>query len=431
MVYQAYGSLSEEEKKQSWLSISRLCRIMRCSTSGYYEWKKKYENPVPSKRTESDNKIKTEMTEIIRALSFIPGTRTFRTELWRRYDTVVSRKRLRRLMREMNLFASLPHKDAYKGQATHNHPLSALQNIVNRNFGDRPRQVILTDITYLYYGKNRSLYYLCAFIDAYTKVVLGWAMSKKMDVALVKEAYEMMKELHGSELNNPGVLIHSDQGSQYTSTTFRQILSDDQFVQSVSRRGNSQDNAPMESFFGRMKTHILSLIALCEDYEKAVQLVNGYLEKHNNEFHRYELAGLTPHEFYLFCITGIYPCESYYGVRAEDLMPIEELVKIRLEKKEEKKRKRAERKAEETSISPASTIARDQKKVRTMKRRWEQSKENAETQLAFLNGLEEQINEAAHEYSKADRETKESLKHAEMWQQTYPYNYVMKMNGMY
>lgn len=66
-----------------------------------------------------------------------------------------------------------------------------------------------------------------------------------------------------------------------------------------------------------------------------------------------------------------------------------------------------------------------------MKQRWEQSKENAETQLAFLNGLEEQINEAAHEYSKADLEMKEKLKHAEMWQQTYPYNYVMKMNGMY
>ena len=98
--------------------------------------------------------------------------------------------------------------------------------MVNQNFGERPRQVILSDITYLYHGRNRNLFYLCTFIDAYTREVLGWAMSKKMDVELVRSAYAKMKEAHGSELDKAGVLIHSDQGSQYTSTTFQQILRD-------------------------------------------------------------------------------------------------------------------------------------------------------------------------------------------------------------
>lgn len=98
MVYQAYGSLSEEDKEQPWLSVSGLCRIMKCSTSGYYEWKRKYEDPMPSEKTRSDKKIKEKMIEVIKKLGHVPGTRTFRSELWRGHDTVVSRKRLRRLM---------------------------------------------------------------------------------------------------------------------------------------------------------------------------------------------------------------------------------------------------------------------------------------------------------------------------------------------
>ena len=61
MVYQAYGSLSEKDKEQPWLSVNGLCRIMKCSTSGYYEWKRKYEDPVPSEKTRSDKKIKEKM----------------------------------------------------------------------------------------------------------------------------------------------------------------------------------------------------------------------------------------------------------------------------------------------------------------------------------------------------------------------------------
>ena len=74
------------------------------------------------------------------------------------------------------------------------------------------------------------------------------------------------------------VYIHHDQGSQYLSSSFTKILKDDGFIQSVSARGNSQDNAPMESFFGRLKTSILDIVAMTKNYESAEQLVNGYLE---------------------------------------------------------------------------------------------------------------------------------------------------------
>ena len=97
------------------------------------------------------------MISIIHKHCGIPGAQTFRTYLWRDYDLRVSRKRITRLMKEMRNTAYVPHKDAYKGQATHFHPCDAKQNHADRDFGDSPRKVILTDITYLYYGSNREL----------------------------------------------------------------------------------------------------------------------------------------------------------------------------------------------------------------------------------------------------------------------------------
>ena len=81
-----------------------------------------------------------------------------------------------------------------------------------------------------------------------------------MTVSLIQKAYDRMMADHGSELKTKEVLVHSDQGSQYLSSTFKKLLSDDSLLQSVSARANSQDNAPAESFFGLMKLLITKLI---------------------------------------------------------------------------------------------------------------------------------------------------------------------------
>ena len=97
------------------------------------------------------------------------------------------------------------------------------------------------------------LLYTClhvCFKDVYTTEILGHAVSSKMDVALIQEAFNNMMDDHKSEFpKDMEVYCHSDQGSQYLSTTFKQLLNENDFIQSMSRRGNSQDNAPMESFF--------------------------------------------------------------------------------------------------------------------------------------------------------------------------------------
>ena len=274
---------------------------MKVSSSGYYSWLNTKEDRKRRKedKRKENNKIKEKMKEIVVKIGHVPGKRTFKLYLARDYGIYISIKKCRKLMISMHLVAAMPKKDAYKGQAKHFHEACALQNHVQQDFKIGPRQVILTDITYLYYGLHRELFYLCAFKDAFTNQMLGWATSKKMDVSLVKEAYNQMNKNHGKELKkSPQVYIHSDQGSQYLSTDFKRIISDDEFIQSVSARGNSQDNAPMESFFGRMKTEALDIIALSPDYETATRIINGYMHKYNEERYQYSLAGLTPNEYY-------------------------------------------------------------------------------------------------------------------------------------
>ena len=124
-----------------------------------------------------------------------------------------------------------------------------LKTLYVRIFYRGARNVILTDITYLYTNEYQKVIYLCMFYDCFTKEALGWSVRKDMTTAIAQEAYDRMMESHGDELRGTKVLIHSDQGSQYTSTTFKQLLSDEGFLQSMSERGNSQNNAPIESFW--------------------------------------------------------------------------------------------------------------------------------------------------------------------------------------
>lgn len=258
-----HNAILKEKRKEEGYSKTKMFHMFHVSSTGYYNWLYKYEDRSGERKQKEIelNQVKEKMRTIIKILGFVPGKRTFRIHLWRTYSMNIGVKRIRKIMQSMNLVANLPKKDAYKGQATHFHVCAAKQNHVQQQFKIGPRMIILTDITYLYYGVNRTLCYLCVFKDAYTAEVLGYAIRNDMSTILVEEAYKMMMIQHEKELKKTNVYIHSDQGSQYLSTDFQQLLNDDRFIQSMSARGNSQDNAPMESFFGRMKTEIIDIIA--------------------------------------------------------------------------------------------------------------------------------------------------------------------------
>ena len=115
---------------------------------------------------------------------------------------------------------------------------------------------------------------------------------------------------HGSTLDNESI-VHSDQGAHYTSYAFIQKLKDEEFVQSMSRRGNCWDNAPQESFFGHMKDEICEAVAGCIIFEDVVAKVDDWIDYYNNDRYQWDLLKLSPKEYYQYLQTGVYPLPVY------------------------------------------------------------------------------------------------------------------------
>lgn len=375
--------------------------------------------------------------QTIKKIGHVPGKRTFKAYLMRDYNYDISVSRCSKIMKKMNLVASLPRKDAYKGQATYNHICASTQNYINRDFQIAPRTIILTDITYLYYGTERELFYLCTFKDAYTCEILGYATSKKMNVELVKDAYDNMMSIHSDTfIKGSKVYIHSDQGSQYLSTDFKQLMSDNNFIQSCSRRGNSQDNAPMESFFSRLKTAIMNLLVLCPDYKTAEKLVFNYLISYNNEHYQYNLGGLTPTEFYQYCVTGIYSLSEYYGIPKEKLNSIESVIQIRKRKAQENREKikaqLALRKVENGNyINPITIVQRDKNRIIKEIEGWIEEKNLAESQIIKYTKILNDIKKAETFILSAEDKTILDLSNPNSWIKYDELKYVNQMNGLF
>ena len=434
--------INKQKAKQGGYNTSQCLRMFGVSDSGYYAWKGRKEDifgKQAEKKAERDA-IKELMRRIIIARNgVVPGKRTFRVELFRRFGKTVNTKKIAALMREMNIQAQMPHKDAYKHQASHNHVCAAPANAVNQDFFIGPRRVILSDITYLYYGEDRTTFYLCVFRDAYTRENLGWSIEKYMSLKLVEEAYSRMMKNHGDELEAAikanEVYIHHDQGSQYLATSFTELLHDDGFVQSVSARGNSQDNAPMESFFGRLKTAILDMVAMCRDFMSAKKLVDGYLNAYNADHYQYDLAGLTPNEFYQYATTGVYPLDNYFGVPASAMMTGGDLKKVRRRYADEEaatRREASKKKREEKRlVDPEKVILRDQRILKSVIDKWKDKEMTASGQISRMQAVLEKAKSALEFIRTLTEEKLLELREPLAWRKYTELSYVFMMNELF
>lgn len=174
------------------------------------------------------------------------GSRTLKTKLNNK-GMDIGRFKVRRLMKELNLVSKQPGTHKYK-HVTCERPDTP--NSLARNFNvEQPNQVWCGDITYIWTGNTWS--YLAAILDLHTRRVVGWSISGQPDANLVTQALQHAWEQRGCP---DKVLFHSDQGSQYASLKFRQRIWRYRMTQSMSRRGNCWDNAPMERLFRSLKT---------------------------------------------------------------------------------------------------------------------------------------------------------------------------------
>ncbi|MCL4432702.1 MAG: DDE-type integrase/transposase/recombinase, partial [Epsilonproteobacteria bacterium] len=146
--------------------------------------------------------------------------------------------------------------------------------------------------------------YMSTIIDACTKELLAWVLSNSLEIDFVLETVSQLIKNHGISLTAE-TLINSDQGAHYTSIKFSQLIKDSELRQSMSRKANCWDNAPQESFYGHMKDEIN--ISLCTTFEEIHEVISDWTNYYNNDRYQWDLARLTPMEYYNYLLTGEYP----------------------------------------------------------------------------------------------------------------------------
>lgn len=284
------------------LSISVMCKIAGVSRSGYYEWI----NAEPH-RKQCEKQDKEDFEKVLEAYKFrgyAKGARSIYMRLLHA-GIVMNIKKIRRLMMKFGLKCPYRKLNPYRQMAKAMRTDTVFPNKVDRKFLEKgARKVLLTDITYISY--ENGVCYLSTVLDAFTREILAYMLSPNLDVAFVLKTVDKLTEKYGSELDDTTV-VHSDQGCHYTSKAFIKKLSDNNFVQSMSRKGNCWDNAPQESFFGHMKDEIKYEIAMLKTFDEVKAKLDDWIDYYNNDRYQWDLAKLSPSEYYIYTKTGVYP----------------------------------------------------------------------------------------------------------------------------
>lgn len=195
-------------------------------------------------------------------------------------------------MKNYNLQTIIRRRNKYNYSTAGTYEHKICQNHLDRKFGTNEKDTVYsTDITYLPYGEGKA--YLSAVKDLGTKEVIHYRLSRSLNLPLVIDGISDLLERLPKQTREK-LIMHSDQGFHYTSSPYRNLLNHYDVIQSMSRRGNCLDNAPIESFFGHMKDELE--LENCKTYEDLQKQVNGFIYYYNNERPQWGLKGKTPAE---------------------------------------------------------------------------------------------------------------------------------------
>jgi len=222
--------------------VRMMCRCLRVSTSGYYDW----HGRKPSQRARDNARLLQRIEEIHEASDGVRGSPNITEKL--NYEGLsCSQNRVARIMQAHDI-RGIPQKKRWKKKASAARPVG-VQNLLDRDFrADRPNEKWVTDITYIRSGEGWL--YLCIVLDLSTDEVVGWSMSPCQTTDLVLRA--VMMAIRQRTDHGPTIL-HSDRGTQFTSVIYQDYLAEHGLVSSMSAVGSCADNAAAEGFFGRLK----------------------------------------------------------------------------------------------------------------------------------------------------------------------------------
>ncbi|MCQ2211902.1 MAG: IS3 family transposase [Paludibacteraceae bacterium] len=297
--------IANREDKQ--LSIELLCQVGEVSRSGYYTWRA---NEESRKKREIQDRRDFELVEKAFKYRYKKGSDKI-YNLLLHWNIVMNIKKIKRLMKKYGLVCGYRKPNPVRVMLRAQQTSLIAPNIINREFSKyNPREALLTDITYIRW-KN-SFVYLSVIKDVCTHEILSYKLSKSLQIPFVLATVEEMLQKYNATLDDE-VIIHSDQGCHYTSKKFIEKLADNDFIQSMSRRGNCWDNSPMESFFGHMKDEIGNLIIQAQSYEELESIIDNWMDYYNNERYVSSLERLSPVEYYQYKTTGVYPLKIIGG----------------------------------------------------------------------------------------------------------------------
>ena len=285
------------------LNIAWLCKAAEVSRSGYYHYLKTED--LRQQREEQDKRNFMVILQAYQFRGYNKGARgIYMRLLHMKPPEHMNIKKIRRLMKKYGLFCPIRKANPYRRMAKALRTENVAPNLLNREFDAHgSRAVLLTDITYIINGKAPWCY-MCTIIDAYTKELLAWSLSDSLEIDFVLDAVNRLLEEHGISLTVK-TLIHSDQGAHYTSVKFIRLVEDGELRRSMSRKANCWDNAPQESFFGHMKDEID--ISECVTFNEIYHVINDWADYYNNDRYQWNLAKLSPSEYYKYLVTGVYP----------------------------------------------------------------------------------------------------------------------------
>jgi putative transposase len=273
-----------ENRKQYCLSL--VCEVLQVRPSGYHKWLK---HKISLREKENQRVLEIIKFHHNKSKATYGLPRIYAA--MRREGVIVNKKRVARLMRVNNIKAKT--KRRFRVTTVQNSKAQPSENILKQNFTASSENKIWTgDITYLW--TNEGWVYLAVVMDVYSRKIVGWSIYNSLSAELVIMAL-MMALIH----RNPerGIIFHSDRGSQYTSSSFREILKNYGIVQSNSSTGNCYDNAITESFFHTLKTE-LTYWEKYQTREEAKKSIFEYIEINYNRRRLHSTLGyLSPAEF--------------------------------------------------------------------------------------------------------------------------------------
>lgn len=226
--------------------VEKMCRVLKVSRSGYYGWLRRPE----SRRSQANRFLLWEIKVVHERSRKTYGSPRVTVELHAE-GVRCSENRVARLMRLGGIRAKTKRK--FKATTDSKHRLPVAPNLLDRQFTvDRPNRVWVSDITYIWTAEGWL--YLAGVLDLYSRMVVGWSMNNRVTGELTRDA---LQQAIGRRHVLPGLLHHSDRGSQYAAGDYQGLLLQHGMICSMSRKGDCYDNAVMESFFATLKRELV------------------------------------------------------------------------------------------------------------------------------------------------------------------------------